>query len=136
MIIRHFSEADWDSARWPNFTPAELACRHCGELFWWPEAFDAIQYVRTALGRPLRLFSAHRCSIHNANVGGAPLSQHKRIAFDNSLAGHDRPALVAACRQAGFTGFGGYATFLHVDLGKPRRWYGNEHGRKLWTGLI
>ena len=136
MIIRHHSQAEWDHGRWPNFTPQELACRHCGELYFDPAAFDALQTVRLILGRPLRIFSGHRCIIHNANVGGAPLSEHKRIAFDISTAGHDRQMLIAACRQAGFTGFGGYTTFLHVDLGRPRRWYGNATGRQLWTGLV
>jgi hypothetical protein len=135
MIIRHYSDAPWDPDRWPNFTPQELSCRHCGELYWWPEAFDAIQAVRQDLGQPVKIFSGHRCLIHNANVGGAPLSMHKRIAFDVALAGHDLENLLRACRQAGFAGTGFYQTFLHVDLGNRRRWWGGEGARKLWTGL-
>jgi len=72
------------------------------------------------------------CALHNARVGGAPLSQHLRLAADISLRGHNRFDLRAACQQAGFTGFGYYTTFLHVDLGRSRHWYGNQNARKLW----
>lgn len=138
MLIRHFSEVQWDSFRWPNFRPGEpgLACRHCGEFYMWPEAFDALQIARNFLGKPISLTSGHRCIVHNANVGGAPLSMHKTLAFDILTEGHDRASLARACRMAGFRGFGGYTTFLHVDLGASRRWYSGEQGRKLWLGLI
>jgi len=56
-------------------------------------------------------------------VGGAPLSQHLRLAADISLVGHDKRALLLACRRAGFTSFGFYNTFLHIDLGRPRSQY-------------
>jgi uncharacterized protein YcbK (DUF882 family) len=84
----------------------------------------------------VQILSGHRCPIHNARVGGAPLSRHKiHIAFDINLAGHDLAGLLAACRQAGFTGFGYYQTFLHVDHGRPRRWW-SKGGQKAWHGLI
>lgn len=93
---------------------------------------DALQAVRDMIGAPIRLNSGHRCAIHNAHVGGAPLSQHKLLAFDISLQGHDPPALRAACGRAGFKGFGFYATFLHVDMGPRRQWYGNQHASEVW----
>jgi len=133
--MAHYSEVPWESARWPNFFPVELACSCCGELLFLPDHFDCIQSVRTDLGQPLILNSAHRCAIHNARVGGAPLSEHKKIAFDINLSGHDKAALLSACRRAGFTGFGFYSTFLHVDCGRPRRWW-SKGGLKVWNGLI
>ena len=117
---------------WPDFTPAEMACRHCGELYHWPRFMDALQSARNALGRPMHILSAHRCSLHNARVGGAPLSQHLRLAVDVSLHGHDRHALHDALRMAGFTGFGFYTTFIHADLGPRRSWSGNSKARDLW----
>ena len=71
--------------------------------------------------------SAYRDPVHNARVGGAPLSRHKAgDAFDISLrtsaGGHTRAQLLAVCQAAGFTGFGFYSSFLHVACGPARRW--------------
>jgi hypothetical protein len=131
----HFSTFPWFSERWPNFTPAELSCPCCGEMFYDPHAFDALQRVRTELDQQLKINSAHRCALHNRRVGGAARSMHKQIAFDMSLRGQDPLALLRAARRAGFTGYGYYGTFLHVDLGKPRSWHTKE-GLKKWAGLL
>ena len=109
-----------------------MACRHCGEGYTWPEFMDRLQSARDRVGRPFRIHSAHRCALHNARVGGAPLSQHLRLAVDIGLRGHDRHALHAALRAAGFRGFGFYRTFIHADLGPAREWFGGNHARKLW----
>ena len=134
ILYAHYSEAPWDSARWKNFTVKELACPHCGEYYHSIAANDAIQQVRDMTGCVIRLNSTHRCWFYNASkrIGGAPLSEHKKIAFDIRLAGHDRDKLKAACQEAGFTGFGHYGTFLHVDMGRPR-WWISIAGRKLWN---
>lgn len=117
---------------WKDFTQSEMACRHCGETFHWPEFMEALQCARSDVGRPFHIVSAHRCSLHNARVGGAPLSQHLRLAADIDLAGHDRIELLVALQRAGFRGFGFYQTFIHVDLGKSRQWYGSSKAEKLW----
>ena len=117
---------------WRDFTPAEMACRHCGEVYWWPEFMDRLQAARDAVGRPFRIHSAHRCSLHNARVGGAPLSQHLRLAVDIGLGGHDRHALRDALEAAGFRGFGFYTSFIHADLGRARRWFGSQQARASW----
>ena len=120
------------SWRWRNFTPEEMACRHCGESYAWPEFMDRLQDARERVGRPFRIHSAHRCSLHNARVGGAPFSQHLRLAVDIGLAGHDRFTLRDALRAAGFRGFGFYQTFIHADLGPAREWFGGTHARNFW----
>ena len=120
-LFAHHSEVDdW---LWPNFSPAEIACRGTGELLVNVAALDTLQAARDALGAPMRLNSAYRSPVHNARVGGAPMSRHKFAdAFDIALAGHDRDHLEAVCRDVGFTGFGYYRTFLHVDIWTPRTW--------------
>ena len=137
MIVKHHStmEAIWDHERWPNFPPAELSCRCCGEFFYDEESFDLIQKVRTLLGVPCNLNSGHRCAIHNARVGGAPLSSHKKMAFDISIKGHDLTKLFNAIKEAGFTTYGFYGTFIHVDKRPGRKW-SSLAGRKTWIGLI
>jgi len=97
---------------------------------------DAIQKARTDLGKPISFTSAHRCSWHNARVGGAPLSQHKLLALDIPLQGHDPKALQAALKRAGFKGFGYYETFIHVDMGRVRFWSQNTKVKLKWRQIL
>jgi len=134
---RHWRDAPWDQGRWPNFQPAEFACRHCGQLYFDSRIFDAIQRVRAYMARPLRINSAHRCSVHNRRVGGAAHSRHLRLALDVDASDMDerqRRRLFARCREAGFDAFGFYATFLHVDDRSGRRWW-TEKGKETWSFL-
>ncbi|WP_300379409.1 D-Ala-D-Ala carboxypeptidase family metallohydrolase [Henriciella sp.] len=141
MLFRTVVEAEnalsrhW---RWPHFRVTELACRcggrFCGGEYWHAPAFlEGLEAIRTELGGPLVINSGHRCRGWNAAVGGAPLSQHKQVAADLRLAGHDRFAMLAAAGRAGFTGFGLAGSFLHVDRrARPARWFypGSEHSWK------
>jgi len=93
---------------------------------------DALQAARDRVGRPFHILSAHRCTLHNARVGGAPHSQHLRLAVDIALRGHDPTALHAALKHTGFTGFGFYTTFIHADMGPTRQWFGSQKARTQW----
>lgn len=142
-IYRSWRDAPWDDRRWPNFPRIELACRcaldgrYCaGEMYWDPDFFDRLQALRTLLGRPVKLNSAHRCDLRNASVGGKPLSQHKKMAADIDLTGHDRERLYRAAREVGFSSFGFYRSFLHVDMRPGRRWFSSQGARELWTDLV
>lgn len=137
MLYSHYSLVPWNPARWPNFSPSEgnLHCPCCGEFFLDGEAFDALQAMRTIVGRPMKINSGHRCPFHNAKVGGRPRSMHKILAFDVSLAGQDPAKLLAAAKEVGFRGFGYYMTFLHLDMGRRRFWI-TKGGAKTWTGLV
>jgi len=121
-------------AKWPfkNFPYEEVCCPCCGalpKLSYGP--LNMIQWVREQLGYALVINSGYRCWLHNALVGGAPLSMHKEMAFDISLIGKNRFEVLEACKKAGFTGFGFYKTFLHVDCGRPRFWFGRG-AKSLW----
>jgi uncharacterized protein YcbK (DUF882 family) len=119
----HWSEVPDEIWTWANFTAKEIASKGDGSVVIVPDALDALSLARETDGEPFRILSAYRDPIHNAKVGGAPLSRHKfGDAFDIALSGHDRDALREACRLAGFRGFGLYKTFLHVDLGPRREW--------------
>jgi uncharacterized protein YcbK (DUF882 family) len=127
----------WDTARWPHSSPHEIACRCCGEIVIWPEALDALERVRAGLDAPMHITSGHRCALHNARVGGAPLSLHKRLAFDVALNGHDLVALLAAARAAGFTGFGFGQSFLHLDTrARPAHWFYGQRSKDKWTSVL
>lgn len=142
VLFKRWQDAPWPRDRWPNFSPVEVACRcahdgrYCaGELYWDPAFFDALQALRDDLGRSVRLNSAHRCDLRNAAVGGAPLSQHKAMAADIDLDGHHPGRLYRAAVAAGFTSFGFYRTFLHVDQRPGRRWF-SQGARELWTEYL
>ena len=97
-------------------------------------AVDALTKLRDFIGRPLVLNSAYRDPIHNAMIGGAPMSRHKvGDAFDVALQGLNRFELAQAAVECGFKGIGRYQTFLHIDTRPHRaRWFGGAHSRKLW----
>ncbi len=135
-LYPHPSEVPWDAARWPNFRPDEpnLACPCCGEFFLDGWMMDGLQRIRKGLGRGVTVNSGHRCPIHNAHVGGAPLSEHRRVAWDVSVLGHDRAAVLRLALEYGFTTFGFYRTFLHVDPRPGRRWFG-AGGEEAWNGM-
>jgi len=123
--FRHFRDVPGTLWRWPNFSPAEIACRGTGQLKLHPEALDKLQALRDRLGKPLILRSAYRSPEHNRAVGGAARSKHMDgTAFDIAMANHDPVAFEAAAREVGFLGFGFYprSGFMHVDLGPAREW--------------
>lgn len=130
MAIKEYTH--WDKVdiaefrrRWPNFSPQEIACKGTGSLKVNEQALNALQRLRTALGKPLILTSAYRSQRHNKNVGGAKNSQHlEGAAFDVRMENHDPEAFEKAARAAGFTGFGYYPNsgFMHIDIGPIRTW--------------
>ena len=123
--FRHFRDVPDHLWRWPDFSPAEIACRGTGQLKLHPEALDKLQALRDRLGKPLIVRSAYRSPEHNRNVGGAPRSKHMDgTAFDIAMSNHDPAAFEAAARDVGFLGFGFYprSGFIHIDLGPARQW--------------
>jgi len=119
---RDLPESTW---RWPNFSPAEIACRGTGKLLINERALDKLQALRDLLGKPLIVRSAYRSPKHNRAVGGATRSKHMDgAAFDIAMTNHDPVAIEAAAREVGFLGFGFYprSGFVHVDIGPSRQW--------------
>lgn len=116
--------------RWPNFSPTELACRHCGVLMVNYRSLDNLQRLRRTWGRPMAIGSAFRCPIHNKAVGGALKSKHLTgQAFDVRMKGQSDAAVVSFiyhATRADFTGFGLYldrdTPFIHIDTGSHRTW--------------
>lgn len=124
-FYRHWRDVPEGSWRWPDFSPAEIACRGTGKLLVNEAALDRLQALRDRLGKPLIVRSAYRSPEHNRAVGGAPRSKHlEGAAFDIAMANHDPHAFEAAAREVGFLGFGFYprSGFMHVDLGPARQW--------------
>lgn len=104
-----------------HFSFDELACRHCGFFHFDDAALSKLEALRDMLGVALPVLSACRCPIHNAQVGGAPLSQHRADEYRAACA-IDIPlvvpkaSLILAAERVGFLGIGeNYKTFVHVD---------------------
>ena len=133
------NEAAW---RWPHFAPKELACkcggRHCrGQYFHNPDFLDALEALRTAMGRPLVVTSGRRCEGHNVTVGGASRSQHMlAIAVDISLMGHDPRELARQAAAAGFKGVGFGRSFLHLDWRESLTAFHYPDGEAHWRRLF
>ena len=105
----HWRDVPVSSWRWPNFSPAEIACRGTGKLLINEPALDKLQALRDRLGKPLIVRSAYRSHEHNRAVGGATRSKHlDGAAFDIAMSNHDPAAFEAAAREVGFLGFGFY----------------------------
>lgn len=132
MPVDGVVRADWH-ARWPNFTPEEIASgpdhvpmgRRALKVY--VPALDALQAMRGALGRPMRITSAYRTWAHNKTVGGGKRSRHLAgAAFDidrSAFAGINDFDIEALARSHGFNGIGFYRTFVHVDMrAKPAKW--------------
>ena len=131
-VIRLYSELEPKDWPWDNFAPREIACKHCGQVYYWPDFMDRLQALRDDVARPMNVTSGHRCRLHNARVGGAPQSQHLRLAIDVDLSGHNRIEIARKAKEHGFSGFGFYQSFLHLDLGRLRQWFGGKRSRRSW----
>lgn len=124
-----------DAWRWPNFTPDELRCKGSGKLAFHPGFLDALQQLRSELGKPMVITSGCRSTMHNAAVGGHSHSLHicdapqhdgqlGTLAVDVAYgSGAFRGALVSLAWAIGFSiGWGN--GFIHLDrrdfVGLPR----------------
>ena len=126
LIMHHYSDPRPAYWPWSFFVPRELASKGNGAIQIKYAALDRLQSLRAEWGQPLHLTSAYRDPAHNARVGGAPLSEHKAGgAFDVRVVGWndtDKHGFKELALAHGFTGFGGYSTFIHIDIGRPRKW--------------
>ena len=98
---------------------------------------QALQYIRSASGVPIRVTSTYRTLAHNTLIGGAKKSQHmvgKAIDFQfvnnnaqelkrlHTLMKDEDGPLRRALWDLGVRGFGYYQTFAHIDVRDRDRW--------------
>ena len=110
--------------RWKNFSPKEMACKGTGLLLIDEDAMDKLQDLREILGIPFTPNSAYRSLEHNRKLRSKDTSMHRfGKAFDIPITTVlTRKIIHENARLAGFTGFGDYNTFVHIDTGIPRYW--------------
>lgn len=127
-------EEVWDALefgkRWPNFVPSELVSRGNGALRLHYKTMDSLQQLRDLVGAPIRVNSYYRDPAYNTKVGGAVDSYHMagRAVDTPSYNTHrGRHWLIHHATVAGFTGFGFYPGFTHIDTGPKRFWYHDDY---------
>ena len=137
-LYSHWCDVPAAAWRWPNFSPAEIACRGTGKLLVNEAALDRLQALRDRLGKPLIVRSAYRSLKHNRAVGGAKRSKHMGgIAFDIAMANHDPEVFEAAARAVGFKAFGCYprpASSTSISVRRGDGASGFRSGRRLRCG--
>jgi uncharacterized protein YcbK (DUF882 family) len=92
----------------------------------------ALEPLREALGRPLKISSGYRSPAYNKLIGGAPGSQHCAGIAADILMADDAEQIKAAAIASNIKGIGGIGIypgrgFIHVDIrprigGKPTTW--------------
>ncbi len=126
LIMRHYSDVPPNYWPWKNFAPHEFASNGNGAVEMDIHTLNCLQSLREEWGEPIILNSAYRDPVYNARIGGAPLSKHKEgRALDVGVRGwspEKKYKFKELAFKHGFTGFGGYNTFIHIDTGRPRKW--------------
>ena len=113
----------WSAWPWQHFIPKEIACKGTGKLSVNNRLLDKLDLLRSHLNFPLIVSSVFRTPYWNSKCGGSPRSMHLFcLAADISIIDKDKNLIQRLAEDLGFTGFGYYRTFLHVDLGRPRFW--------------
>lgn len=135
ILYSHYSECDLDD--YPNFSFAgdpRLYDRITKAFFFHAVSMHNLQAARYDYGLPMDISSGHRGPRLNALVGGEPRSCHKFVAFDIRLNWREKDnfRMAHALVAAGFNGIGFYNTFIHVDMGRPRFWFGSRLAKEKW----
>lgn len=123
-VYERWQDFPWERHRWPNFSAKEFACKGTGRVALSPVALDALQSLRTHIGKPIRITSGYRSPEHNTAVGGTPNSKHMQgIAFDIPVPRPEQEEFIQAAQKFGFNGIGQYPNFVHIDTRNvPTRW--------------
>jgi zinc D-Ala-D-Ala carboxypeptidase len=109
---------DW--SKYPNFSAAEMRCKHTGKVEMHPDFMERLQALREAYGKPMRITSGFRDRTHPAEASKRTTGAHTTgRAVDIAVQGKDALDLVAFAIDFGFTGIGikqhGGARFVHLD---------------------
>lgn len=115
---------DW--SRYPNFTADEFKCRHTGKNEMKQEFMDALQRLRVAYGKSMRITSGFRDPSHPVERSkGQPGEHTTGMACDVAVDGADAYRLIQLAMAHGFTRIGvqqkGTGRFIHLGMSKGGR---------------
>lgn len=115
-------------ADYPNFSPSEFRCRHCGKEEMKAEFMGRLQALRDVYGRPMPISSGYRCPEHPIEKAKTEPGMHTTgMACDVGVQGAEAHELLRLAFHLGFKGIGiqqkGMARFVHLDLrDEPMVW--------------
>lgn len=111
-------EPNWDD--FPNFSRAEMACKHCGRCEMDADTMWKLQELRDSFGKPMRVTSGYRCPEHPVEIVKSKGGAHTLgRAVDIAVQGSDAYALAMLAMRQGWQGVGvnqkGDGRFMHLD---------------------
>lgn len=106
-------------ALYPNFSEAELRCKHSGKCEMHPEFMRRLQQVRDVFGKPMTVTSGYRDRTHPIEARKDTPGEHSTgRAVDIGVQGADALRLIRIALDAGFTRIGvqqkGTGRFIHL----------------------
>lgn len=134
IIVRAYSlHEDANTSLRKNFKLKEFACKDGTDtVIIADELLDVLQTIRDHFNRGVHINSQYRTEAHNAKIGGAQYSKHKRgWAADIVISGVS-PVEVAKYAETILKSHGGigvYGTFTHIDV-RPNRYRFDQRSGK------
>lgn len=104
---------------YPNFSEAEMRCKHTGKCEMHPEFMRKLQHVRDVFGKPMAVTSGYRDRTHPIEARKDIPGEHSTgRAVDIGVQGADALRLIRIALDAGFTRIGvqqkGAGRFIHL----------------------
>lgn len=105
---------------YPDFSLAELRCKHTGKCFMDPTFMERLQSLRNEFGKPMTINSGYRDRAHPAEAGKGSAGVHTLgRGVDVRVQGADAVQLIGLALKHGFTGIGvqqkGATRYIHLD---------------------
>lgn len=125
-MIKDQSAFDTGHNKWPNFSYKELACQHTGTINLSEDFLIALQELRDAYGKPMKITSGYRSPSHPIEAKKSSPGYHSKStgAIDVAVSGEDAVQLLTVALNLGWTGIGiNVPSFIHLDRrSKPTIW--------------
>ena len=113
---------DWD--KYPNFSEAEMACKHTGKCDMKPEFMAILQDIRNEYGKPMKVSSGYRDVTHPIEAAKDNPGEHTLgTCADIAVHGSDAVFLMKIALRMGVTRIGinqkgpVSSRFLHLGIG-------------------
>ena len=118
MSITNKSQFNEMQSQWSNFSYEELACQHCGSMNLSEEFLIALQELRSAYGKPMKITSGYRCPDHEIEKRkpNGPGTHCEPGAIDVAVSGEDAWNLIDIASSHRWGGIGvNTPSFVHLD---------------------
>lgn len=130
MAVKTYKKTD-KSKLSENFSVSEFVCKGsgcCSTALIDDKLVDYLQRIRDHFGAKITITSGYRCATHNARVGGASGSRHRKgQAADTQVEGVAPLEVAQYAESIGIKGIGLYDNFVHIDTRAAKSfWYSHK----------